>query len=57
MGLATTTAKVIEEKAKLELAHQQGQAMDYKKTLRDAQEAVKEAREANAKFKRMVDDM
>ena len=57
MGLATTTAKVIEEKAKLELAQQQGQAMDYKTTLRDAQEAVKEAREANAKFKRMVDDM
>ena len=57
MGLATTTAKVIEEKAKFELAQQQGQAKDYKKTLRDAQEAVKEAREANAKFKRMVDDM
>ena len=57
MGLATTTAKVIEEKAKLTLAQQQGQATDYKKTSKDAQEAVKEAREANAKFKRMVDDM
>ena len=57
MGLATTTANVVEEKAKLTLAQQQGQATDYKTTWKDTQEAVKEAREANAKFKRMVDDM
>ena len=57
MGVATTTAKVLKEKAKLTLAQQQGQALDYNKTLKDAKQAVTEARKANAKFKRMVDDM
>ena len=51
------TAKLLADKAALDMATQQGAACEYNKTLKHARDGVTQSREALAKFHRMRDEM
>ena len=55
--VASTNAKLLEDKATLTLALQQGTAFDYNKTLKATKDAVAQSREAIGKFNRVRAEM